>query len=82
VTENIIEKDTQTFVIPAFRTRTCFLGAIVLAPFLGPRTVLRRPEDFAVAVVSFLDLMVPCAILEFEGVQVMVFERGVGLDVC
>jgi hypothetical protein len=55
-----------TFVIPAFLTRTLFLGAIVLAPFFGPKTVALRGV-FAVAVVSFLDLIVPCAIFAFLG---------------
>jgi hypothetical protein len=35
---------------------------MVLAPFFGPNTVGLLPEVFAVAVVSFLDLIVPCAI--------------------
>jgi hypothetical protein len=52
----------HTFVIPLFLTKTCFLGAMLLAPFFGPSTVCRLPDDFAVAVVSFFDLIVPCAI--------------------
>lgn len=49
-------------VIFAFRTRVLFRGAIVLAPFLGPRTVCRRPVDFAVGTVDLeLAFMVPCA---------------------
>jgi hypothetical protein len=56
------EGDRFTFVIFAFLTKTCFLGAILLAPFFGPRTFGLRVEDLAVAVVSFFDLSVPCAI--------------------
>jgi hypothetical protein len=55
-------KKKFTFVIPLFLTRTCFLGAIVLAPFFGPKAFGRLLDDFAVAVVSFFDLSVPCAI--------------------
>jgi hypothetical protein len=54
-------KGVTTFTIPLFLTKTCFRGAIVLAPFFGPSTVGLR-DVFAVAVVSFLDLRVPCAI--------------------
>jgi hypothetical protein len=56
------ERGGHTFVIFAFLTKTCFLGAILLAPFFGPRTFGLRVEDLAVAVVSFFDLSVPCAI--------------------
>lgn len=51
----------QTLIIFWFFTNTCFLGAIVLAPFFGPRTVCRPPDAFAV--LGFLVLIVPCAIL-------------------
>jgi hypothetical protein len=56
------ERGGHSFVIFAFLTKTCFLGAILLAPFFGPRTFGLRVEDLAVAVVSFFDLRVPCAI--------------------
>jgi len=49
--------------MPAFLTSTCFRGAIVRAPFLGPKIDCRPPDDLAVAVESFLDFIVPCAIL-------------------
>ena len=49
--------------MPAFLTNTCFRGAIVRAPFLGPSTDCRPPADLAVAVDSFFDFSVPCAIL-------------------
>jgi len=57
------EGSGRTFVIFAFLTKTCFLGAIVLAPFFGPSTACLRFELFAVAVEGLVDLMVPCAIL-------------------
>jgi hypothetical protein len=55
------KKKKNTFTIPLFLTKTCFLGAIVLAPFFGPNA-FGLLDDFAVAVVSFFDLSVPCAI--------------------
>jgi hypothetical protein len=51
----------NTLTIPLFRTKTCFRGAIVLAPFFGPNTACLRLEFFAVAEESLEDLMVPCA---------------------
>ncbi len=56
------KKNVNTFVIPLLRTKTCFRGAMLLAPFFGPKTFGLLIEDLAVAVVSFLDLIVPCAI--------------------
>jgi hypothetical protein len=55
------ENKGQTLTIPLFRTKTCFRGAIVLAPFFGPSTACLLLEFFAVAEVSLEDLMVPCA---------------------
>jgi hypothetical protein len=52
----------HTLIIFWFLTKTCLLGAIVLAPFFGPSTACRRPDDLAVALEGFLGLMVPCAI--------------------
>lgn len=47
-----------TFVIFAFLTSAAFLGLIVLAPFLGPRTVCLLAV-FEVGPVAFPDLIVP-----------------------
>jgi hypothetical protein len=60
-----------TLVILAFLTSTCFLGAIVLAPFFGPKAVCWRLEDFAVGAVDFLALIAPCAILLVWGVEII-----------
>jgi hypothetical protein len=49
-------------VILAFLTRAAFLGLIVRAPFLGPRTVARRVV-FAVGPVGLPVFIAPCAIL-------------------
>jgi hypothetical protein len=56
----------RTFVIFAFRTKACFRGAIVLAPFFGPKTFCRL-EDLAVPAAG-LDLIAPCAIMFFFSV--------------
>jgi hypothetical protein len=50
-----------TFVIFAFFTSTAFFGAIVRAPFFGPRTVGFLPLD---AVEGFFDLIAPCAMAD------------------